>query len=123
MVPPWTPARPDGGPRSSSLIPAGTRPQRSLRTTVENPAGAERAARRGLVAAPYDERLYPLLLAADPAGVEAVMDELLRRLDEEGLEPDDALHKKTRELLPAPAADPTVVLASGPGRWPQPPGP
>lgn len=44
--------------------------------------GAERAARRGLLAAPYDERLYrDLLRAADlqgnPAGVEAAMAELV----------------------------------------------
>ncbi len=45
--------------------------------------GAERAVRRGLLAAPYDERLYRLLfLAADrqgnPAGVESAMTELVR---------------------------------------------
>jgi DNA-binding SARP family transcriptional activator len=66
-------------------------------------AGARWAARRGLVTAPYDERLYRrLLLAADaagnPAGVEAVMDELLLRLDEENLEPYDTLHEETRTL-------------------------
>lgn len=47
------------------------------------PADAARAARRGLLTSPYDERLYRLLLrAADagghPAGVEAAMAELLR---------------------------------------------
>jgi DNA-binding SARP family transcriptional activator len=47
---------------------------------------AARAARRGLRASPYDERLYRVLLeAADrdghPAGVEAVMGELRRLLD------------------------------------------
>lgn len=46
---------------------------------------AERALRRALLAAPYDERLYRLLfLAADdqgnPAGVEAAMSELVRLL-------------------------------------------
>ncbi len=45
--------------------------------------GAARAARRGLLASPFDERLYRLLLrAADlqgtPAGVESAMGELLR---------------------------------------------
>lgn len=44
--------------------------------------GAELAVRRGLVASPYDERLYRLLLAAadhqgNPGGVEAAMDELI----------------------------------------------
>jgi hypothetical protein len=48
-----------------------------------DPLGAARAARRGLRASPYDERLYRRLLrAADaaghPAGVEAAMAELLR---------------------------------------------
>jgi hypothetical protein len=42
------------------------------------------------------------MLAADaagnPAGVEAVMDELLLRLDEENLEPYDTLHEETRTL-------------------------
>ncbi len=65
--------------------------------------GCQWAARRGLVTAPYDERLYrKLMLAADaagnPAGVEAVMDELLLRLDEENLEPYDTLHEETRAL-------------------------
>jgi DNA-binding SARP family transcriptional activator len=66
-------------------------------------SGAAWAARRGLATAPYDERLYRrLMLAADqagnPAGVEAVMDELLRRLDDDELEPYDSLHTTTREL-------------------------
>jgi DNA-binding SARP family transcriptional activator len=66
-------------------------------------AGARWAVRRGLLAAPYDERLYRwLMLAADAAGnlagVESVMDELLLRLDEEGLEPYDSLHEETRAL-------------------------
>ena len=66
-------------------------------------AGAQWAARRGIATAPYDERLYRrLMLTADaagnPAGVEAVMDELLLRLDEENLEPYDSLHDETRAL-------------------------
>jgi len=66
-------------------------------------AGCQWAARRGLMTAPYDERLYrKLMLAADaagnPSGVEAVMDELLLRLDEENLEPYDTLHEETRAL-------------------------
>jgi hypothetical protein len=45
--------------------------------------GAARAARRGLLASPFDERLYRLLLRAadrqgNPAGVESAMVELLR---------------------------------------------
>lgn len=51
--------------------------------------GAARAARRGLLASPYDERLYRLLLRAadrqgNPAGVEAAMGELLRLVAGEG---------------------------------------
>ncbi len=66
-------------------------------------AGCQWAARRGLSTAPYDERLYrKLMLAADaagnPSGVEAIMDELLLRLDEENLEPYDTLHEETRAL-------------------------
>ncbi|MGH9046954.1 MAG: AfsR/SARP family transcriptional regulator [Acidimicrobiales bacterium] len=50
------------------------------------PARAAAAARRGLLASPYDERLYRrLLVCADvqghPAGVERVMAELLAQLD------------------------------------------
>jgi DNA-binding SARP family transcriptional activator len=66
-------------------------------------AGAGWAARRGLLAAPYDERLYRrLMLAGDaeggPSAVEGVMDELLLRLEGEGLEPYDTLHQETRAL-------------------------
>jgi DNA-binding SARP family transcriptional activator len=66
-------------------------------------AGAQWAARRGLATAPYDERLYRRLMlladaAGNPAGVGAVMDELLLRLDEEHLEPYDSLHEETRTL-------------------------
>jgi hypothetical protein len=66
-------------------------------------AGARWAARRGLLAAPYDERLYRrLMLAGDaeggPSAVEGVMDELLLRLEGEGLEPYDTLHQETRAL-------------------------
>ena len=65
--------------------------------------GAQWAARRGLATAPYDERLYRRLMliadaAGNPAGVEAVMDELLLRLDEEHFEPYDSLHEETRAL-------------------------
>lgn len=51
--------------------------------------GAARAARRGLLASPYDERLYRLLLRAadlqgNPAGVESAMGELLLLVAGEG---------------------------------------
>jgi hypothetical protein len=64
--------------------------------------GAGWAARRGLAASPYDERLYRLLmLAADQDGerarVESTMEELLRRLEAGDVWPDD-LHEGTRAL-------------------------
>jgi DNA-binding SARP family transcriptional activator len=51
--------------------------------------GAARAARAGLLASPYDERLYRILLRAadlegNPAGVERVMAELLQVVDGAG---------------------------------------
>jgi DNA-binding SARP family transcriptional activator len=65
-------------------------------------ADATWAARRGLRASPYDERLYrQLMLAADaagnPAGVDAVMRELIHVLDAEA-EPLDDLHPDTIAL-------------------------
>lgn len=52
------------------------------RLTAGDGHGAEVAARQGLLASPFDERLYRLLLTAadlqgNPGGVETVMDELL----------------------------------------------
>jgi len=60
------------------------------------------AARRGLLASPYDERLYRQLMraayqAGNPPGVDAIMRELLHVLDAED-EPADDLHPETVEL-------------------------
>jgi DNA-binding SARP family transcriptional activator len=64
--------------------------------------GATWAARRGLLATPYDERLYrQLMLAAyqsgNPAGVDTIMRELIQVLDAEA-EPLDDLHPNTIAL-------------------------
>jgi DNA-binding SARP family transcriptional activator len=64
--------------------------------------GAAWAARKGLVVSPYDERLYRMLMRAadaggNPAGVDAVMSELLT-LVADGIEPLDAVHPATMEL-------------------------
>ncbi len=65
-------------------------------------SAAEWAARRGLVVSPYDERLYRMLMRAsdlggNPAGVDAVMSELLT-LVADGIEPMDAVHPATMDL-------------------------
>ncbi len=67
-----------------------------------DPAGAEWSARQGLLVSPYDERLHRLLmraadLAGNPAGVEAVMAELLQLVGGE-VEPYDSVHPETLEL-------------------------
>jgi DNA-binding SARP family transcriptional activator len=64
--------------------------------------GAEWAARKGLLVSPYDERLYRMLLraadlAGNPAGVEAVMAELVELVAED-IEPLDSIHPSTMEL-------------------------
>ncbi len=64
--------------------------------------GAEWSARKGLLVSPYDERLYRMLLRAadlggNPAGVEAVMAELVR-LVAEGVEPLESVHPSTLQL-------------------------
>jgi DNA-binding SARP family transcriptional activator len=66
---------------------------------------AEWAARQGLRVSPYDERLYRILLraadiAGNPAGVEAVMAELVRLVADE-VEPFDAIHPDTADLYRA----------------------
>jgi DNA-binding SARP family transcriptional activator len=64
------------------------------------------AARRGLLASPYDERLYRVLMraadaAGNPAGVEAVWKELLSVLDADLELVDDELHPETVALYTA----------------------
>lgn len=65
-------------------------------------SGAEWAARLGLKASHYDERLYRVLMraadaAGNPAGVERVMDELMSVVAEE-VEPYDMVHPETAAL-------------------------
>lgn len=65
-------------------------------------ADATWSARRGLLASPYDERLYRQLMraaydAGNPAGVDTIMRELLHVLDAED-EPIDDLHPETVQL-------------------------
>jgi hypothetical protein len=67
-----------------------------------DPSGAEWASRRGLLVSPYDERLYRVLLraadlAGNPAGVEAVMSELLHLVADD-VEPFDSIHPETTDL-------------------------
>jgi len=63
---------------------------------------AEWAARQGLLVSSYDERLYRVLMrssdaSGNPAGVEAVMSELVHLVSDE-VEPFDAVHPETLEL-------------------------
>jgi len=65
-------------------------------------ATVEWAARRGLLVSPYDERLYRMLLraadlAGNPAGVEAVMAELVRVVADEA-DPLASVHPSTLAL-------------------------
>ncbi|MGD0638957.1 MAG: bacterial transcriptional activator domain-containing protein, partial [Nitrososphaerales archaeon] len=65
-------------------------------------AGAEWAARQGLRVSPYDERLYRVLMrcadaAGNPAGVEAIMAELVHLVADD-VEPFDAVHPETLAL-------------------------
>ncbi len=67
-----------------------------------DPRGAEWAARKGLLVSPYDERLYRMLMRAadlggNPAGVEAVMSELVRLVADD-IEPFDSVHPSTMDL-------------------------
>jgi DNA-binding SARP family transcriptional activator len=67
---------------------------------AEDPEQANWAARRGLAASPYDERLYRVLMrsahaAGNPAGVEAVWQELLAVLGADLELVDEDLHPET----------------------------
>ncbi len=67
-----------------------------------DPRGAEWAARQGLLASPYDERLYRLLMraadaAGNPAGVHSVITQLAAILELD-VEPLDSLHPETVAL-------------------------
>ncbi len=65
-------------------------------------SGAERAVRRGLLASPWDERLYRMLMvvhhaAGNGGGVELALRSLARVLDWSG-EPLEVVHPETAEL-------------------------
>jgi DNA-binding SARP family transcriptional activator len=67
-----------------------------------DPQGSEWAARQGLRVSPYDERLYRILMrsanaAGNPAGVEAIMAELVHLVADD-VEPFDAVHPETLAL-------------------------
>jgi DNA-binding SARP family transcriptional activator len=85
----------------ASVVDVATRLASDCLAT-EDPAGAEWASRRGLRVSPYDERLYRMLLRAadlsgNPAGVEAVMSELLHLVADD-VEPFDSVHPETTDL-------------------------
>jgi len=85
--------------RSNLRVPAG----RLLHLDAGDPEQANWAARRGLAASPYDERLYRVLMraahaAGNPAGVDAVWNELLSVLDADLELIDDELHPETVAL-------------------------
>jgi DNA-binding SARP family transcriptional activator len=70
--------------------------------SLGDPNGAQWAARQGLRASAYDERLYRVLMraaeaAGHPAGVESVMAELVHLVAED-VEPYDAVHPETLDL-------------------------
>ena len=72
------------------------------RLRAGDPRGAELSARKGLLASPYDERLYRMLLraadaAGNPGGVESVMTELVRVVADE-VEPIESVHPSTLAL-------------------------
>jgi DNA-binding SARP family transcriptional activator len=72
------------------------------RLAAGDPGGAREAARKGLLVSPYDERLYRMLMRAadldgNPAGVEAVMAELVQLVADD-IEPFDSVHPSTMDL-------------------------
>jgi DNA-binding SARP family transcriptional activator len=74
-----------------------------LHLDAGDPEQANWAARRGLAASPYDERLYRVLMraahaAGNPAGVEAFWQELLAVLDTDLDLVDEDLHPNTVAL-------------------------
>lgn len=80
------------------------------RLAVGDGRGAAWAARRGLLASPYDERLYRVLLRAadlegNPAGVETAMAELVHLVAGADGGPAAAPARRTHRALPVPAAD------------------
>ncbi len=86
---------------------------------AEDPEQANWAARRGLAASPYDERLYRVLMraahaAGNPAGVETVWQELLTVL---GADPDlidEDIHPETVALYTALRRPSRTSLATPP---------
>jgi DNA-binding SARP family transcriptional activator len=68
--------------------------------------GAQRAARRGLLALKADERMYRLLMRAEHAagniaGIQRIVDELVDAVADpkSGTEPEDTIHPETWELI------------------------
>ena len=114
-------------PTSSHL--SWTSPFAGLSTVsrIGDAAGAEWAARQGLLVSPYDERLFRILMraadaAGNPAGVEAVMAELLRLVGDD-IEPYDSVHPETYDLyrslsrrnVPSAVRFPVAFRAGSPG--------
>jgi DNA-binding SARP family transcriptional activator len=82
---------------------------------IGDAAGAEWAARRGLMVSPYDERLYRMLLrsadaAGNPAGVESAMEELIQLVADD-IEPLDSVHPSTLDLYRSLTRRRTAVQA------------
>lgn len=90
------------GPAIESAVVDLSGPLAGACLRAGDPRGAEWSARRGLLVSPYDERLYRMLMRAadlggNPAGVEAVMSELVRLVADD-VEPLDSVHPSTMEL-------------------------
>jgi DNA-binding SARP family transcriptional activator len=85
---------------------------------------AERAARRGLLVAPYDERLYRMLFRAadrqgNPAGVESAMSELVRLVSGETSPPQRAACAQPADLETWVHPETVAVYRSLSRRWPR----